>query len=111
LFHHKGAVEVDKVTTLINTFKRVILELAEYFDNASLMVGVTAGVMALTLVTYFLFKKIRVLKYLPGFVVLLIGLYNLNSVLDVLTAESSLPVLLLAVIGVVAGLVLYLYIR
>jgi len=96
---------VDKVTTLINTFKRVILELAEYFDNASLMVGVTAGVMALTLVTFFLFKKIRVLKYLPGFVVLLIGLYNLNSVLDVLTAESSLPVLLLAVIGVVAGLV------
>jgi hypothetical protein len=105
LVHHKGAVEVDKVTTIINTLKRVILELAEYFDNASLMMWVTAGVMALTLVTYFLFKKIRILKYLPGFVVLLIGLYNLNSVLDVLTAESSLPVLLLAVIGVVAGLV------
>ncbi len=42
---------MDKVTTLINTFKRVILELAEYFDNASLMVGVTDGVIALTLVT------------------------------------------------------------
>lgn len=96
---------MDKVTTIINTLKRVILELAEYFDNASLMVGVTVGVMALTLVTYFLFKKIRILKYLPGFIVLFIGLYNLNSVLDVLTAESSLPVLLLAVIGVVAGLV------
>lgn len=96
---------MDKITTIINTFKRVALELAEYFDNASLMVWVTAGVMALTLVTYLLFKKIRILKYLPGFIVLLIGLYNLNSVLDVLTAESSLPVLLLAVIGVVAGLV------
>lgn len=96
---------MDKITTLINTLKRVLLELAEYFDNAGLMVGVTVGVMAITLVTYLLFKRIRVLKYLPGFIVLLIGLYNLNSVLDVLTAESSLPVLLLAVIGVVAGLV------
>lgn len=96
---------MDKITALINTLKRVLLELAEYFDNAGLMVGVTVGVMAITLVTYLLFKRIRVLKYLPGFIVLLIGLYNLNSVLDVLTAESSLPVLLLAVIGVVAGLV------
>lgn len=96
---------MDKITALINTLKRVLLELAEYFDNAGLMVGVTVGVMAITLVTYLLFKRIRVLKYLPGFIVLLIGLYNLNSVLDILTAESSLPVLLLAVIGVVAGLV------
>jgi membrane associated rhomboid family serine protease len=96
---------VDKVTTIVSTLKRVVLELAEYFDNASLMVGVTAGVMALTLITYFLFKKIRIIKYLPGFIVLMIGLYNLNTVLDVLTAESSLPVLLLAVIGIVAGLV------
>ena len=96
---------MDKVTTIVSTLKRVVLELAEYFDNASLMVGVTAGVMALTLITYFLFKKIRIIKYLPGFIVLMIGLYNLNTVLDVLTAESSLPVLLLAVIGIVAGLV------
>ena len=95
---------MDKISSIISTVKRVLLELAEYFDNASLMVAVTIGVMAITLITFFLFKKIRIVKYIPGFIVLVLGLYNLNSVLDALTAESSLPVLLLAVIGVVAGL-------
>ena len=92
------------ITAIIDTLKRILLELAEYFDNESLMVAVTGGVIALTFITFLLFKKIRIVKYIPGFIVLSLGLYNFYSVLHVLTAESSVPILLLAVIGVVAGL-------
>jgi hypothetical protein len=96
---------VDKLTSVIISLKKIMLELAGYFDNARFMLTATAGVALMTLVAFLIFRKLRFVKYLPGLIVLFMGVHNFYSVMHVLTAESSLEVLLMAIIGVVAGLV------
>ena len=70
-----------------------------------MIIYVTAAVIGITLLTHLIFRKIRIMKYLPGLIVLGIGLFNIYSIKDNLTADESLVNLLLFIIGTVAGLV------
>lgn len=93
--------------TLLGLFTRVkdiLEELAGYFEDARMIVYVSLAVAAITLLTHLIFRKIRIMKYLPGLMVLLIGLYNFYVVKDVLAADESMSNLLLFIIGVSAGL-------
>lgn len=85
--------------------KEIFLELAGYFEDAKMIILVTVAVASIALLTHLIFKKIRIMKYLPGFIVLGIGLYNFYSVRNTLTADESLVNLLLFIVGTVAGLV------
>ena len=68
----------------------ILEELLEYFGNAKMIIYVSLALMAITLITHLLFKKIRIIKYLPGLIVVGIGAYNFYEVKDLLTAETSL---------------------
>lgn len=94
--------------TLISLFSKVediLAELGGYYGDSRVMIYVTAAVIGITLLTHLIFRKIRIMKYLPGLIVLGIGLFNFYSVMDNLTADESLVNLLLFIIGTVAGLV------
>ncbi|HZH93301.1 MAG TPA: cytochrome C biosynthesis protein [Tissierellaceae bacterium] len=94
--------------TLIGLFskvKEILAEMGGYYDDSRMIIYVTLAVMGITLLTHLIFKKIRIMKYLPGLIVLGIGLFNLYSVKDTITADASLVNLLLFIIGTVAGLV------
>src|SRR5690554_1616910 len=94
--------------TLIGLFskgKEILAEMGGYYDDSRMIIYVTLAVMGITLLTHLIFKKIRIMKYLPGLIVLGIGLFNLYRVKDTITADASLVNLLLFIIGTVAGLV------
>ncbi|WP_409228883.1 cytochrome C biosynthesis protein [Gudongella sp. SC589] len=96
---------METFTSLFSKVKDILAELGGYYDDSRMIIYVTAGVMGITLLTHLIFRKIRIMKYLPGLIVLGIGLFNLYSVMDTLTADESLVNLLLFIIGTVAGLV------
>lgn len=100
---------MDKIVSFVTKIWDILEELLEYFGNAKMIIYVSLALMAITLITHLLFKKIRIIKYLPGLIVVGIGAYNFYEVKDLLTAETSLSNLLLFVIGVTAGLVAMLF--
>lgn len=100
---------MDKIMSFVTRIWDILQELIEYFGNATMILYVSLALMAITLITHLLFKKIRIIKYLPGLIVIGIGVYNFYEVKDYLTAESSLSNLLLFIIGVTAGLVSMLF--
>ena len=94
--------------TLISLFSKVkdiLAELGGYYDDSRMIIYVTVAVIGITLLTHLIFRKVRIMKYLPGLIVLGLGLFNIYSVKDNLTADESLVNLLLFIIGTVAGLV------
>ena len=93
------------LTSLFSKVKDILAELGGYYDDSSMIIYVTAAVIGITLLTHLIFRKIRIMKYLPGLIVLGIGLFNIYSIKDNLTADESLVNLLLFIIGTVAGLV------
>ncbi len=93
------------LTTLFIKVKEILAELAGYYDDSRMIIIVTLAVIAITLLTHLIFRKIRIMKYMPGLIVIGIGLFNLYSVKDTLTSDESLINLLLFIIGSVAGLV------
>lgn len=97
------------VISVFSKVKDIILELAGYFEDAKMIILVTAAVATITLLTHIIFKKTKIMKYLPGSIVLGIGLFNYYSVKNILTADESLINLLLFIVGTVAGLVSLLF--
>jgi hypothetical protein len=93
------------LASLFGTLKSVLGELGNYFNDSNLLIYVSIAVMAITLLTHLIFKKIGPIKYIPGLVVLIIGIFNFYSVMNNITAVSSLSNLLLFIVGVVSGLV------
>lgn len=96
---------MDTLVSLFSTLKSILVELGSYFKDSNILIYVSLALMAITLLTHFIFKKIRVIKYLPGLIVVIIGIYNFYEVMNNITAMSSLPNLLLFIVGVVSGLV------
>ena len=93
------------IISIFSKVKDIILELAGYFGDAKIIILATAAVATITLLTHIIFKKTKIMKYLPGSIVLGIGLFNYYSVKNILTVDESLINLLLFVVGTVAGLV------
>lgn len=96
---------METLLSLYSTLKSVLAELGDYFSDSNLLIYVSLAVMAITLITHLIFKKVRPIKYLPGLIVLIIGIFNFYEVMHNITAESSLPNLLLFIVGVVSGLI------
>ncbi|WP_422485286.1 hypothetical protein [Gudongella sp. DL1XJH-153] len=101
----EGIDFMGTLTTLFSKVKEILAELAGYYDDSRMIIYITLAVIAITLLTHLIFKKVKIMKYLPGLIVLGIGLFNLYSVKDNLTSDESLINLLLFIIGTVAGLV------
>ncbi len=96
---------METLVSLYTALKSILKELAVYFNDSNILIYVSLALMAITLLTHLLFKKVRVVKYLPGLIVLLIGIWNFYEVMNTITAVGSLPNLFLFVVGVVSGLI------
>ncbi len=96
---------MEVLLSLFSTLKSILSELGAYFSDSNLLIYVSLAVMAITFITHLIFKKTRLIKYIPGLIVVIIGIFNFYLVMNNITAESSLPNLLLFIIGVVSGLV------
>lgn len=95
---------METLVSLFSTLKSVLGELGNYFSDSNILIYVSIAVMAITLLTHLIFKNIRPIKYIPGLVVLIIGVLNFYEVMHNITEESSLPNLLLFIVGIVSGL-------
>lgn len=78
-------------------------ELMEYMDLAKIMLYVTLGGIVITLIFHLILKDYRFVKYLPGALIVLAGLYNLLTIFNDLTEKSSIKNLELFLILEVAG--------
>ena len=84
---------------------RYLEELTVYMDNTKPMIMVALGAIVVTLVTHLIFRRYRIVKYLPGLIIIMGGFYNLYNVMDKLTASSSINDLTMFVILAVAGFI------
>lgn len=95
---------METLLSLFSTLKSILAELGSYFSDSNLLIYVSLAVMAITLITHLIFKKISFIKYIPGLIVVIIGIYNFYGVMNNITAESSIPSLFLFIVGIVSGL-------
>lgn len=80
-------------------------ELKLHLDNGKLLIYISLITMLATLITHLIFKKYRFMKYIPGFILLFIGIYNLYMVSGELTSSESIKNILMFVIGFIAGFI------
>lgn len=81
-------------------------ELLVYASDSAIILYMVLAIIVLTVISHFLFRKRnRFIKYLPGIVILLYGLYKLYSVLDSLVDFESLDILMSFVTYTVSGFV------
>ena len=78
----------------------------EYMGVALVMIGVAVFV---TLVLNFVARKLKFVKYLPGIVLIFVGLFSIFSVIDNLFDPVSLNNIFIFITCVAAGLVSILF--
>ncbi|KXO17241.1 cytochrome C biosynthesis protein [Peptoniphilus sp. GNH] len=76
-----------------------------------MMIGVYVIVAALiiTFAINIISGKLRFTKYLPGLILIFIGVFTLFTVINALFDQESIPQLVVAVIGISSGLVSLLF--
>jgi hypothetical protein len=80
-------------------------ELLKYLANGKIVVYVSLACIAITTVMHLIFRKIRFVKYIPGFVFVLVGIFNLSLAFSSLGQTISLNYFSLSVVLLVGGLV------
>lgn len=80
-------------------------ELKLHLDNGKLLIYISLITMLATFITHLIFKKYRLMKYIPGFILFIIGIYNFYIVSSELTSSESLNNILMFLIGVIAGFI------
>ena len=80
-------------------------ELKLHLDNGKLLIYISLLTMLATIITQIIFRKYRVMKYVPGLILLIVGAYNLYMVSDTLTSSESIKNILMFMVGLVAGFV------
>lgn len=81
-------------------------ELLLYKDDSIVMIYMSVAAMILTTITHFIFRKQnRFMKYLPGIILIGIGIYYLYSVLGSLVDIESLAEIMSFVTFVVSGFI------
>lgn len=84
----------------------LVKELLEYVGDSTMIIYVSLAAMALTVITHFIFRKYsRFIKYLPGILILLMGIYSLYTVLDSILETESFGELMFSITFVVSGFV------
>ena len=78
-------------------------ELMGYMDLTKIMLYVTLGAILITIIFHLVLKDYRFVKYLPGFLIVLVALYNLITIFDDITEKSSINNLEMFLILIVAG--------
>lgn len=96
---------MDNIVSLFSSLKSIWGEQGNYYNNLNMLIYVSIGVIAITLLTHVITKKIPIIKYLPGLVILIIGILNFTSVINKITADGSLGNILIFIFASVSGLI------
>lgn len=80
-------------------------ELTPHMNNTKTLVYVSLAAIALTLIMHLIFSKYRFVKYIPGLMFMLVGLYTFYQVIDKLTYGESLSSILLFIILFIGGVI------
>lgn len=81
-------------------------ELLLYIDDSIVIIYMSIAAAVITVVTHFVFRKLnRFIKYLPGVILIIIGVYYLYTALGGLVENESLPKIMSFVTFVISGFV------
>lgn len=88
-------------------------EFIMHLDYAKKLGALSVGVILITIITYFIFKKNRFIKYLPGLILFIIGLYNLlflgkgsNSANELNRISLAIMAMVTSFVGLATGLII-----
>lgn len=91
-------------------------EFLEYFEYARAYIFISLGIIALTFIIHFLFKKYKIAKYVPGLILIPIGLFGvirLFSASNLLDGVTSLMIFIIGIggglVGLLTGLIIGIY--
>ena len=91
-------------------------ELMLHLKNAKILAYVSLVAIVITFATYFIFSKHRFVKYIPGFILIIISLYNIYQASSDFTSPDSLNLILIflicflgGIIGLFSGLIIGIY--
>ena len=76
-----------------------------HLDYGKKLGALSVGVILITIITYFIFKKNRFIKYLPGIMLFIIGLYNLFFLRKVSSPTNELSRISIAAMAMVTSFV------
>ena len=79
--------------------------LIEHMEFAKILGFAVVGVILFTVIIHFVFKKNRVIRYIPGLIFIIIGLYNLFYVGNESSTIDDLNKLLIVIISMISGFV------
>ncbi|MDR7857280.1 hypothetical protein [Tissierella sp.] len=77
----------------------------EHLEFAKILGFVAVGVMIFTVITHFIFQKNRVVRYIPGIIFIIIGLYNLLYLGGQSSSLDGVNRLLIVTITMISGFV------
>lgn len=80
-------------------------ELIVHLEFAKILVAFALGVIVITSITYLIFRKSRIIKYIPGLILILIGIYNLYYIGGHSTTLEGVNRLLIVVTMLITGLI------
>ena len=80
-------------------------ELLNYLENGETLLFVALSAVIITLISHFVFKKYRFVKYVPGLIYMALGVYNLLMVFDDLVSANSMDNILLFLILFASGII------
>ena len=70
---------------------------------------VIIGAIVITLVLHLISGRLRFIKYLPGLVLLFIGVFTLFTVINALFDPESIKAIVIAVLGISSGIISLLF--
>lgn len=80
-------------------------ELFEYLDYAKVFIYISLGIIMITFIINFFFKKYNFARYIPGLILIGIGIYGLLRVIRSTNQLDGVNSMMLFVIGVGGGIV------
>jgi len=80
-------------------------ELLRHLDNGKTLGYISLAAITITIIAHLIFKQYRYVKYLPGFIIIGIGLSSLYKVMNDLTATKSIDSLVIFLMGFLGGFV------
>lgn len=80
-------------------------DLLKHLENWEIILYVSLACIGLTIIADILFKKYRYVKYIPGLIFIIIGVFNIYLVLDALTETQSIKNISLFILLVAGGII------
>lgn len=78
-------------------------EFLEYFEYARVYIVIALGVIAITFILHFLFTKYKYVKYVPGIILIPIGLYGLTGISSSTELLEGVGKFMIFIIGIGGG--------